>query len=87
MGFMLWIAVGIGLAAISRWVMPGPDPLGTLGTVLLGASAGLLGGVLGTLAVGGATWTGVDPRSLLLAIIAALVVLAGYRSFALRWSA
>ena len=40
MGIMLWFLVGAALGAISRWVMPGPEPIGTLGAVLLGASAG-----------------------------------------------
>ena len=86
MGIALWIIVGAALGSIARWVMPGPDPAGAAGSIVLGAGAGLLGGTVSTVA-GGTAWTGVDPRSLLLAIICTLIVLLAYRSYAMRWPA
>ncbi len=86
MGIVLWIVVGAALGSIARWVMPGPDPTGAAGSILLGAGAGLLGGLVSTVAEG-APWSGVDTRSLLLAIISSLIVLLAYRSYAMRWAA
>lgn len=86
MGIALWIVVGAALGSIARWVMPGPDPAGSAGSILLGAGAGLLGGLVSTVA-GGTSWTGVDTRGLLLALISALIVLLAYRSYAMRWAA
>ncbi len=86
MGIVLWIVVGAALGSIARWVMPGPDPAGAAGSILLGAGAGLLGGLVSTV-TGGTAWTGVDTRSVLLAIISSLIVLFAYRSYAMRWEA
>jgi uncharacterized membrane protein YeaQ/YmgE (transglycosylase-associated protein family) len=85
MGIALWIAVGAALSSIARWVMPGPDPAGTLGVTVLGIGAGLVGGVVGSV-LGGSPWSGVDPRSLLLAISCTLIALLAYRSYAMRWA-
>jgi uncharacterized membrane protein YeaQ/YmgE (transglycosylase-associated protein family) len=86
MGIALWIAVGAALSSIARWVMPGPDPAGTLWVTVLGAAAGLLGGVIGSV-VGNVPWSSVDPRALLMSVISSLVVLMAYRSYAMRWAA
>jgi uncharacterized membrane protein YeaQ/YmgE (transglycosylase-associated protein family) len=86
MGILLWIVLGAAGGSIARYVMPGPDPAGTGGAILLGIGGGLLGGLACTLATG-ASWDGIDPRSLLVAITGALFALIGYRSYAMRWSA
>jgi uncharacterized membrane protein YeaQ/YmgE (transglycosylase-associated protein family) len=78
MGIALWIAVGAALSSIARWVMPGPDPAGTLWVTVLG--------VIGSV-VGNVPWSSVDPRALLMSVISSLVVLMAYRSYAMRWAA
>ena len=65
--------------------MPGPDPLGLVGTILLGIGGAVLGGGIGTV-TGGAV-TGFDVYSLIMAIIGSLALLFCLRSFAMRWSA
>lgn len=85
MGLVIWGACGAALGLIAKWVMPGPDPIGILGATLLGTVAALLGGAVSTLA-GEAPWSGMDPRSLLVAVISSLVMLFAYRSYAMRWS-
>jgi uncharacterized membrane protein YeaQ/YmgE (transglycosylase-associated protein family) len=86
MGILLWIVVGAALGSIAKWVMPGPDPAGKAGSILLGIGAAALGGTLSTVA-GGTAWSGQDPRSLLLATISSLIMLLAYRSYAMRWAA
>ena len=86
MGILIWIVLGAAGGSIARYVMPGPDPAGTGGAILLGMGGGLVGGLVCTLATG-ASWSGIDPRSLLMAITGTLFALIGYRSYAMRWTA
>ena len=83
MGILLWIVFGLVAGGVARWVMPGPDPWGLIGTILLGVVGAVIGGVLGS-AFGFGPVTGFDMRSLLMAIIGSLAVLFGYRSFSMR---
>ena len=54
MGIIGWIIIGLIAGAIARWIMPGPDPMGWLGTIVLGIVGSLVGGtILGLLTGGG----------------------------------
>ena len=46
MGIIGWIIIGLIAGAIARWLMPGPDPMGWLGTIVLGIVGSLVGGTL-----------------------------------------
>lgn len=85
MGVMLWIVFGVAAGLTARWIMPGPDPIGLIGTVAVGIGGALLGGLLGTL--GGGSATEFDLRTALLALIGALVVLFCHRAYSLRTAA
>jgi uncharacterized membrane protein YeaQ/YmgE (transglycosylase-associated protein family) len=43
-GIIGWIVIGLIAGAIARWLMPGPDPMGWLGTIVLGIVGSLVGG-------------------------------------------
>ena len=83
MGILLWIVVGIAVGAVGKLAMPGPDPLGPTGRVLLGIGGALIGGVLGTIFTGG-TMTGIDLQGSLTAVGGALIVLFVYGCIAIR---
>jgi uncharacterized membrane protein YeaQ/YmgE (transglycosylase-associated protein family) len=85
MGILLWIVLGLVAGAVARWIMPGPDPLGVIGTILLGIGGAMLGGLIGTFF--GGVVTGFDVRSLIMAIIGSLVLLICYRTYAMRAAA
>ena len=60
-----WIVFGLVVGAIARFVMPGPQPMGLIMTILLGVAGSFIGGYLGTLYHGGpidasqpASWLG-----------------------------
>jgi uncharacterized membrane protein YeaQ/YmgE (transglycosylase-associated protein family) len=80
-GLALWalwttIVVGLVIGALARLVVPGPQPIGFLATVLAGLSGSIVGGFLGqhVLDVGGFA-------TVLLEIgVAALVVVALVRA-------
>jgi len=82
MGIFLWIVLGLVAGAVARLVMPGPDPLGLVGTILVGIAGALLGGVIGILT--GGTYPGFDYRSLLMATIGSLALLICLRAHAMR---
>ena len=82
MGIFLWIVLGLAAGAVARAVMPGPDPLGLVGTILVGIAGAVLGGVIGTWT--GGTYPGFDYRSLLMATIGSLALLICLRAHAMR---
>lgn len=83
MGILLWIVFGLVAGGAARWIMPGPDRMGVIATILLGVAGALLGGTIGSV-FGSASVMSFDFRSFLMAIIGAVAVLFCYRTFAMR---
>ena len=73
-----WIALGLLVGAIAKFIMPGKDPGGLIVTVALGIVGALLGGAIGT-RVGWGSVTGFDLRSILVATSGAILLLILYR--------
>lgn len=56
---LFWIIVGLIAGALAKFVMPGPDPGGTLVTIVIGAVGAVLGGwLLSLLGIGGGAGSG-----------------------------
>jgi len=85
MGMMIFVIMGFSLVAgfAAQRIVPGPDPAGIVGTILIGVAGGLVGGLLGAL-VAGVSVTAFDGRILLMAITGTMVALFGYRTYAMR---
>lgn len=83
MGILAGAVFGLFAGALAKFVMPGPDPAGQVGSMLLGDGSALIGSALGSLLVG-APWTAFDGRGFMLGVIGSLIVLVGYRTFAYR---
>ena len=77
MGIIGWIVIGLIAGAIARWLMPGPDPMGWLGTIVLGIVGSLVGGTLLNLIFGGGLELGA--AGILGSILGALIVLYLWR--------
>ncbi|MGH8875131.1 MAG: GlsB/YeaQ/YmgE family stress response membrane protein [Acidimicrobiia bacterium] len=76
---ILWIIV-IGLIAglLARFLVPGPDPMGLLATIVLGIVGSFVGGFIKALfGLGGIT--DLNTAGLLMSIVGAIVVLLIYR--------
>jgi uncharacterized membrane protein YeaQ/YmgE (transglycosylase-associated protein family) len=82
LGFLLvMLIIGAVAGFIARAVVPGPDPMGVLGTIVLGVVGSFVGGFLGYLLFGKDAADGaLQPAGLLGAIIGAIVALLVYRS-------
>ncbi len=44
--FLVFLLVGLVVGVIARLLMPGPDPIGILGTILVGIVGAVIGGYL-----------------------------------------
>ena len=73
MGIIGWILIGLIAGAVARWLMPGPDPMGWLGTIVLGIVGSLVGGTLLNLLFGGGLE--LSAAGILGSILGALIVL------------
>ena len=80
MGLISMIIVGLIAGLIARAIMPGPDPMGWLATILLGIVGSFVGGFLGAVLFGrSATGSVIEPSGIVGSIIGALIVLFIYR--------
>ena len=78
MGILSWIVFGLIAGLIGRAIMPGRDPGGFIVTTAIGILGAVIGGFVGTqLGWGGVT--GFDLRSLGIAVVGALLLLALFR--------
>jgi uncharacterized membrane protein YeaQ/YmgE (transglycosylase-associated protein family) len=76
-GIIGWIVIGLIAGAIARWLMPGPDPMGWLGTIVLGIVGSLVGGTLLNVLFGGGLE--LSAAGILGSILGALIVLFVWR--------
>ena len=78
MGIISWVVLGLVVGVLAKVIMPGKDPGGIFITVGLGIAGAFVGGFIGTrLNLG--TVSGFDLRSIGLATVGSLALLAGYR--------
>lgn len=78
-----WIIFGLIAGLIAKAIMPGRDPGGAIVTILLGIAGSVIGGLIGRALFGyGHSGSGSEPgtiMSMVLAVVGAIVLLAGYR--------
>ena len=74
MGILTWIIFGLIAGAIAKFIMPGDQGMGWLMTIILGIVGAFVGGWIGSM-LGWGTVNEFDIKSMLLAVVGALVVL------------
>lgn len=78
---------GFGLVAglVARFLVPGPDPMGLIGTILLGVTGSFGGGFVYNLYVNGSDdpWA-FEPSNFVGSVVGAIVLLILLRLFGLR---
>jgi uncharacterized membrane protein YeaQ/YmgE (transglycosylase-associated protein family) len=79
MGILSWILFGLIAGAVAKFIMPGKDPGGCIGTVIIGILGAVIGGFLGNALFGISTVTGFDLQSFGIAILGAIILLSLYR--------
>ncbi len=78
MGILAWAVLGLIAGAIAKAIMPGKDPGGIIITMVIGIVGAMLGGFLGSM-IGWGSVNAFDFRSIILAIVGALLLLWIYR--------
>jgi uncharacterized membrane protein YeaQ/YmgE (transglycosylase-associated protein family) len=79
-----FIIVGAIVGVIARFLVPGPDPMGWIGTIVLGIVGSFVGGFLLNLLSGSAT---ISPAGWIGSIIGAVIVLLIWRQMGGRRAA
>lgn len=79
MGILSWLIFGLLTGLLAKVAMPGRDRRGFLFTIILGIVGAAVGGWIGT-QLGWGTVRGFDLRSLGLAVLGGMIVLACYRA-------
>lgn len=74
MGILTWIIFGLIAGAIAKFIMPGNQGMGWLMTIILGIVGAFVGGWIGSM-LGWGTVNDFDFKSMLLAVVGALLVL------------
>ncbi len=82
MNIIWWLLVGLVAGLLARLLVPGQDPLGLGGTLLLGLVGSVIGGFLGNMLTAGDQEF--SPAGLLGSIIGAVVALLVFRAVAGR---
>ncbi|HEY4575590.1 MAG TPA: GlsB/YeaQ/YmgE family stress response membrane protein [Thermoanaerobaculia bacterium] len=80
MGILSWIIFGLIAGAIAKFLTPGRDPQGCIITMVIGIVGALLGGWIATLFHFGGI-SGFDFRSMVIAVIGAILLLLLWRVF------
>jgi uncharacterized membrane protein YeaQ/YmgE (transglycosylase-associated protein family) len=85
-GFILWLLlVGLIAGAVARLLVPGRDPMGILGTILLGVVGSFIGGFLGYVLFGKDLDEGaLQASGIVGSIIGAVIALLIYRAITRR---
>ncbi len=78
MGIISWIVFGLLAGILAKFLMPGDDGGGFIGTTLVGVAGAMVGGFVGT-ELGFGDVTGFNVKSFAIAIAGAVAVLWVYR--------
>jgi uncharacterized membrane protein YeaQ/YmgE (transglycosylase-associated protein family) len=85
MGIIAWIVLGAIAGWITNMIMGGKE--GVIATVLLGIVGAVVGGWLAGTVLKVADVTGINPESIVVSVIGAIIVVAVYRMLAGRRAA
>jgi len=75
-----WIVLGLIAGALAKMLMPGRDPGGILGTILIGIGGAIVGGFIWNAFTGNDSYGDFDIGGILIAVLGAIILLWGYRA-------
>ena len=78
MGLIVFLIVGLIAGFIARALVPGPDPMGWFGTMILGIIGSFVGGTLAALLFGGTL--DISAAGLIGSVIGSIIVLVIWRA-------
>jgi len=78
LGLIVFLIVGLIAGFIARFLVPGRDPMGWVGTMILGVIGSFVGGTLAALLFGGTL--DISPSGLVGSVIGSIIVLLIWRA-------
>ena len=82
MNFLTWIVLGLVAGALAKWLMPGKDPGGAVGTMLMGIGGSVIGCGIVLLIWRDATIDPISGKGFVAATLGAFTLLFFYRLLA-----
>ena len=80
MGILSWLIVGAIAGWLAGYFVKGDESLGVIGHIGLGIVGGLVGGFLAGLLTGGDYITGINPTTIVVATIGAVIVIVAWNA-------
>ncbi|HZM72779.1 MAG TPA: GlsB/YeaQ/YmgE family stress response membrane protein [Candidatus Polarisedimenticolia bacterium] len=80
MGILSWLVVGAIAGYLAGYLVKGDESLGVIGHIVLGIVGGLVGGFLAGALTGGDYITGINPTTIIVATIGAVIAVVGYKA-------
>lgn len=81
MGIISWLVVGAIAGYLAGFLVKGDESLGVIGHIVLGIVGGLIGGFVAGLLFGGRDFTtGINPTTIIVATIGAVIAVVGYNA-------
>ncbi len=85
LGFVWWIMIGLVAGLLGRLLVPGPQPMGWLLTIMLGLVGSVVGGIVSSLVFGtDPMQPGFHAAGLVMSTIGAVIVLVLYSALQKR---
>ena len=79
MGIISWLIVGAIAGWLAGYLVKGDESLGVIGHIVLGIVGALIGGFVAGLITGGNDYiTGINPTTIVVATIGAVLAVVGY---------
>jgi uncharacterized membrane protein YeaQ/YmgE (transglycosylase-associated protein family) len=80
-GIISWLVVGAIAGYLAGFLVKGDESLGVIGHVALGIVGALIGGFLAGIVSGGTDYvTGINPTTIVVAVIGAVIAVVGYNA-------
>ena len=80
MGIITWIVLGLIVGVLAKLIMPGKDPGGMIVTIIIGIAGAFIGGFVSSISGFGSV-NGFNIRSIIIAVIGAVLLLVIFRIF------
>jgi uncharacterized membrane protein YeaQ/YmgE (transglycosylase-associated protein family) len=78
MGIISWLVVGAIAGWLAGYLVKGDESLGVLGHIVLGIVGAVVGGFIAGALTGGDYLTGINPTTIIVAVIGAVIVVVGW---------
>ena len=78
MGIISWLVVGAIAGWLAGYLVKGDESLGVLGHIVLGIVGAVVGGFIAGALTGGDYLTGINPTTIIVPVIGAVIVVVGW---------